>query len=291
MGFLDKIQSLIRRGRLDVPSRFELLREAISGTMSNFYMAKDRESGEIVGLKIGDREKVQLFEARFKGLKKPPEGEIATQMSHPNIVKTFEYGKTTDGLNYVVMEFLPGVGMHVLMNKRDPDIEGRRVSSIRQMAEAIAEVHRRGFIHRDVCPRNFICSPSKDLITLIDFGLSVPATPDFMQAGNRTGTPLYMSPEVVRRRKTDQRLDVFSLGVSAYQVCVYDLPWINSDTTGKAALQHDTVEPVNIFERRPDLNKTLGNAITKCIHPNADKRPQSVEDFLSMIRKVKSDTE
>ncbi|MFT5525082.1 MAG: serine/threonine protein kinase [Pirellulaceae bacterium] len=291
MGFLDKIQSLLRRGRLDVSSRFELLREAISGTMSNFYMAKDRNTGEIVGLKIGDREKMELFEARFKGLNKPPEGEIATHMSHPNIVKTFEYGKTTDGLNYVVMEFLPGFGMHVLVNKRDPELEGRRLLLIRQMAAAIGEVHRKGFIHRDVCPRNFICSPSKDFVTLIDFGLSVPATADYMQAGNRTGTPLYMAPEVVRRRKTDQRLDVFSLGVTAYQVCCYDLPWVNSDTTGKAALQHDTVEPVDIFQRRPDLNKTLGNAIKKCINPNADRRPQSVDDFLSMIRTVESDTE
>ena len=83
MGILDQLQSLLPKGKLDVNKRFEKLREAISGTMSNFFMARDRQTDEIVGLKVGDREKVTLFEGRFKGLKKPAEGEIAMGMKHP----------------------------------------------------------------------------------------------------------------------------------------------------------------------------------------------------------------
>ena len=102
MGVLDRLKAFLRtEKKLDVDARFELLREAISGTMSSFYMARDRRSGEVFGLKIADREKVEAFEARFKGLKKPSEGEIAVSLKHPNIVQTFEYGVTTKGLRYV----------------------------------------------------------------------------------------------------------------------------------------------------------------------------------------------
>jgi eukaryotic-like serine/threonine-protein kinase len=98
MSLLSKLQSLFQGDRVNVNERFELLREAVSGTMSNFYAARDRKTGKTVGLKIADREKLTTFENRFKGLNKPPEGEIAMKFNHPNIVQTFEHGFTTTGL-------------------------------------------------------------------------------------------------------------------------------------------------------------------------------------------------
>ena len=106
---------------------------------------------------------------------------------------------------------------------------------IRQAAEAIAAVHEAGFIHRDICPRNFLLTNNREDLKLIDFGLTVPATRWFMQPGNRTGTPNYMAPELVRRRPTDQRLDVFAFGVTAYEICTFELPWLRG-TTGMAAM-------------------------------------------------------
>ena len=292
MGVFDKFQSLFKREtKLEVDKRFEILREAISGTMSNFYMARDRQNDEIVGLKVGDREKVATFEARFKGLKKPPEGQIAISLHHPHIVVTKEYGVTSDGLPYVVMEFLDGPGLHVVLHKRDPLLEGKRLKLIRQMAEALSEVHRAGYIHRDVCPRNFICTPDLESLKLIDFGLTLPAQREFMQPGNRTGTPLYMAPEVVRRRWTDQRVDIFSFGVTAYQVCTYELPWPVSETTGRAALAHDTEPPREILDFRPALNRVLARAIMRCLAPDAKDRTPSMEVFLKQIAPAKADDE
>ncbi len=291
MGFLSKLQAIFQSDRVDLNERFELLRRAISGTMSKFYMARDRKTDEIVGLKIADKEKVAAFEARFKGLEKPSEGEIAMQMKHPRIVETREYGVSTEDVPFVVMEYLDGPGLQFLLKRHDPMIEGHRAELVRQMAEALAYVHEKGFIHRDVCPRNFIYLPKSQSLKLIDFGLTVPATPPFMQPGNRTGTPLYMSPEVVRRRATDQRLDIFSFGVSAYQVCTYELPWPIADTTGKAALAHDTQPPTDILKYRPSLNRKLAKAIMKCIEPDRNNRPQTMTQFLTMIRDVKSDDE
>ena len=275
--------------RVDLRERFELKRRAISGTMSKFYMAYDRKTDQTVGLKIADREKVETFEARFKGLNKPTEGEIAVQMDHPLIVKTYEFGTAVDGSPYIVMEYIEGPGLQFLLKRRDPIIEGHRHELVRQMAQALEHVHKKGFIHRDVCPRNFIYNPESKTVKLIDFGLTVPATEPFMQPGNRTGTPVYMSPEVVRRRDTDLRLDIFAFGVSAYQVCTYELPWPSEDATGKTALAHDTRPPTDILKHRPTLHRKLARAIMKCIEPDRRKRPQTMDAFLYMIRDVASD--
>ena len=291
MGLFDRFQSIFQSDRVDLRERFEILRKAISGTMSKFYVARDLKNDRIVGLKIADHEKVAIFEGRFKGLKKPTEGEIAINFHHPLVVETYEYGMTTEGVQYIVMEFVKGPGLQLLLNNRDEAIEGRRLQLIRQMAEALEYVHSQEFIHRDVCPRNFIFESDTGNVKLIDFGLSLPARREFMQPGNRTGTPLYMAPEVVRRRWTDQRLDIFAMGVSAYQICTYEFPWPFTDTTGQAALAHDTQPPRDILAYRPALNKQLAKAIMRCIRPNPNDRPQAVTDFLKAIRQVEADDE
>lgn len=278
--------------RLDVDARFERLRSAVTGTMGNFFVARDREQNRIVGVKICDQEKVALFENRFKGLKKPTEGEIALDMHHPRIVETYEYGLTTKGERYLVMEYIEGPSLQQVVQAADSQaVAGKRLNLIRQMAEAIQYVHSRGFIHRDICPRNFICFPELTGLKLIDFGLTVPATPPFMMPGNRTGTPIYMSPEIVRRRPTDQRVDIFSFGVSCYCLCTFQFPWPIAETNGRAALQHDTSPPTDIFVRRPDLNRTLGKAIMQCMHPDVQQRSESIDRFLQQIKSVERETE
>ena len=156
--------------------------------MSKFYMARDLRNDKIVGLKILDIGKTAAFEARFKG-KKPAEGEIAMKLKHPRIVETYEHGSTTDGAAYLVMEHLDGADMNSLLVGHDRRLEGNRLRLLRQAAEALAAVHAAGFIHRDISPRNFFVSKDGKSLKLIDFGLSVPAEPAFMQAGVRVGDP------------------------------------------------------------------------------------------------------
>lgn len=285
MTLLDRFLSLLPKSHVDVSTRFALLREAISGTMSSFYMARDLRTGKIVGLKILDPKKLAALEGRFRGLEKPSEGEIALQLKHPRIVETYEYGLTTAGAPYLMMEFLEGPGMNSLIVGRDKLLDGRRVHYIRLTAEALAAVHAAGFIHRDVCPRNLLLTDHGENLKLIDFGLTVPATPLFMQPGNRTGTPNYMAPELVRRKNTDQRLDVFAFGVTAYEICTFQLPWY-SGATGMAAMTHDR-PPTDIQKYRPQINPRLARAIHACIEPDVSKRCPSIEHFLEMLGKVK----
>jgi serine/threonine protein kinase len=289
MGIFRRLKSVLSGGRLDVNRRFELLREAISGTMSKFYVARDRRTDRVVGLKILDPQKTAAFEARFRGLNKPTEGEIAIRLPHPYIVQTYEHGLTTEGDQYLVMEYLEGRGLNLMISSRDPRLEGRRVEFLRQVAEALAFVHQSGFIHRDVCPRNLILTGDGAILKLTDFGLSVPAMPPFLRPGNRTGTPNYMAPELVRRRRTDARLDVFAFGVTAYEMYTGELPW-QSGHTGQAAMSHES-PPTNIRQHRPRINDRLAAAIRSCIEPDVAKRCPSMERFLAMIEHVETEDE
>ncbi|HUT10798.1 MAG TPA: serine/threonine-protein kinase [Thermoguttaceae bacterium] len=284
MAFLDRLKSLLSGGKMDVSKRFALLREAISGTMSKFYMARDLRTGQIVGLKILDAKKTAAIEARYQGMDKPSEGEISLFFDHPRIVKAFEHGITTKGEPYLVMEFLGGPGMNSLIVGRDALLDGRRMRFITQAAEGLAAVHAAGLIHRDVCPRNYILTEDRESLKLTDFGLTVPATPPFMQPGKRTGTPNYMAPEVVRRRPTDQRLDIFAFGVTIYEMCTFELPWL-SGATGMAAMSHDT-PPTDIRQYSPKLHPRLAKAIHACLEPNVERRCPSIQRFLQFIRGV-----
>ncbi len=291
MGLFDSIRAVFGSSGahvIDVEARFERMRTSAVGTMSAFYVAKDRENNRLVGIKLLDMEKHDLFEARFKGLKKPGEGEIALAMKHPKVVKTFEAGVTPKGQPVLVMEYIEGPSLQqIIVKKQQHLIAGTEVRLIRDMAESLKYVHDQGYIHRDICPRNYICLPDMSGLKLIDFGLTVPAKPPFMAPGNRTGTPLYMSPEIVRRRATDKRVDIFSLGVTAYCLCTMNHPWQGEVVTGKAALQHDTTEPTPILQRTPDLDPRLARLIMHAIQPNVQARVQTIDKFLATLDTIK----
>ena len=272
------------RARVDLVRRYELLHHGIAGTMSNFYKARDNASGAIVGLKVLDPKKVDPIESRYKGLGKAGEGEIGSLIVGPNVVKTLDWGVATDGRAFIVEEFLEGMLLHALLSKKIPLRPEQRLDLVRQAATGIDTVHRAGYVHRDICPRNFIlCTDGR--LMLFDFGLTVPDRPAFLQPGNRIGTPNYMAPEVVRRRQADRRIDLFSFGITAYEICTLELPWPRG-STGKAALAHDSTAPTDIREYWPEIPDLLASAIMSCVEADPAKRPASMEAFLARIAKV-----
>ena len=237
-----------------------------------------------MGLKVLDPKKVDPIESRYKGLGKAGEGEIGSLIVGPNVVKTLDWGVATDGRAFIVEEFLEGMLLHALLSKKIPLRPEQRLDLVRQAATAIDTVHRAGYVHRDICPRNFIlCTDGR--LMLFDFGLTVPDRPAFLQPGNRIGTPNYMAPEVVRRRQADRRIDLFSFGITAYEICTLELPWPRG-STGKAALAHDSTAPTDIREYWPDIPDLLASAIMACVEADPAKRPASMEAFLARIAKV-----
>lgn len=116
MGFLSILKRLFESDRVDLATHFEMLREAVSGTMSSFHKARDLETGKIVGLKILDPLKVDPIENRYKGLSKPSEGEIGSRITGPHVARTIRSGIATTQRAFIVFEFIDGTDLHSVLS-------------------------------------------------------------------------------------------------------------------------------------------------------------------------------
>src|SRR6516165_815278 len=128
--------------RIDVKKRFELLGRTGQGSMSKVFRARDSKIGRVVCLKILDKEKTAKFEARFPGLQRPMEGAICSSLHHRNVVQTFEYGLTKQGEQYLVMEFIDGLGFNFLIETQSPHLQGKRVAFLLQLAGGLEYIHQ-----------------------------------------------------------------------------------------------------------------------------------------------------
>lgn len=252
--------------------------------MSAVWRAVDSLSGKMVALKVLDRIKTKKFEARFTKLNKPTEGEIAVQLSHPNIVKTYEFGMTTEGEQFLVMEFVEGAGLSVYVDMQNEVMRTNRMSWIFQLGEALRYFHNSGWIHRDICPRNVMIDREMKL-KLIDFGLVVPNTPPFCAPGNRTGTASYMAPELIKRQRTDQRIDVFSFAVTCYEMFTKHHPW-EAGRTLEVILQNINKQPRDIRDYSTEIDDEIAEIIMRGLEKHPDDRWPSINAMLHEFKTV-----
>ena len=286
MGFLSKLFGGgpgNKKTKVKVASlqkRWDLQGRTGQGSMSRVFKAYDREMGRTICLKLMDKDKTKAFEARFKlqGLDKPSEGEICVQFKHKNCVTTYEHGVTNEGEPYLVMEWIDGLGLNYLVETRNALLTQHRANYMGQLAEAVQYLHGAGFLHRDLCPRNVMVDKN-GVVKLIDFGLAVPFTPAFCQPGNRTGTIEYMAPEIVRRGTTDQRVDVFALGVTAFEVFTGAQPWERSASSEETLRKRLNVAPRRAKDLNPELSDALAAALTKSIHRDRNHRYDTADEF------------
>jgi serine/threonine protein kinase len=270
--------------KIDVRKRFELLNRTGQGSMSKVWRARDKSLGRTVCLKLLDKEKTAKFEMRFVGLNKPKEGAICTSLRHKNIVQTFEYGITTEGEPYLVMELVDGMGLNFLIETKSPQLEGNRISILSQIADAVEYLHKQGYLHRDICPRNIMVT--KDgIVKLIDFGLTIPNRPEFCKPGNRTGTPNYLAPEVIRRTATDHRVDLFALGVTAYEVYTATLPWEKTQSL-QTLLSHMNSPGKDPREICPKMDKQTAQFLLKAIEREPSRRFQTAAEFREALLRL-----
>ena len=293
MSLLDSLKKLFKSKPrknipiVDIAKRFELIGRTGQGSMSKVWRARDRNLGKTVCLKILDKEKTAKFEARFVnlvGIVKPTEGEICMAVRHPNLVRTYEHGLTTDKEPFLVMELIEGLGLNFLIETKAPQLEGHRIEYLTQVAEGLDAMHRQGFLHRDVCPRNIMID-SEGVVKIIDLGLAIPYRPEFCRPGNRTGTTNYLAPELIKRQTTDHRVDMFALGVTAFEVFTGELPW------EKAASQQVLLSHVNSPARDPrmflpDLDDDTAEFLTKGVERDPKDRFQTPGDFRDALRRL-----
>jgi serine/threonine protein kinase len=258
---------------IDVNKRFELIGRMGQGSMSKVWRARDKNIGRVVCLKVLDKEKTAKFDARFPGLKRPSEGMLMMTLRHPNIVKTFEHGLTNKGEPYVVMELIEGMGLNFLIETRSPQLKGKRVDVLTQIADGLEYLHGQKYLHRDICPRNVMVT-GEGLVKIIDFGLTIPYMPQFCKPGNRTGTINYLAPELIKRNTTDHRVDLFALGVTAYEIFTSNLPWERSESL-ITLMNHMNSTGTDPREFVKDMDEELAEVLIKAIERDPSERFQT----------------
>ena len=271
--------------RANIEKRFELSGRTGQGSMSKVYKAYDREIGRNVCLKILDKLKTQKFEERFVGMKKPSEGEICLSLRHENIVRTYEHGVTTKGEPYLVMEGVEGEGLNFLVETRSARLNGQRINILHQLCDAVQYMHENKLLHRDLCTRNVMID-KEGVVKLIDFGLTIPWTPTFCSGGNRTGTVDILAPEIIKRRPIDNRVDLFALGVTAWEVFIQQHPWERSPSSEETFHRRLNTRCRDPRELKKGIEEDLAELLLKSVAKEPADRYPSANAFKEALAKL-----
>lgn len=267
---------------VDVEKRFEFLSKPINGSMSTYQPVRKRTSSKVYGLKILHASKTTQFRERFKGLDLPSEAEVTSSFDHDNIVRLIDSGRTKRDQDYLLLEHCDGIRLDEAITLAKKNSAQPKSVLLLEMIRAVGVVHDAGFIHRDICPRNFFLDVKTGRIKLFDFGVSLPNKPEFLQPGNRTGSTMYLAPEIVRRRSCDLRADIFALGVSMFELLAWQHPWEGCSSS----LDFDTQDPASLASLCPDLDENLAKVIHRCIEPNPEYRFEGIKQLLFAFRGI-----
>jgi eukaryotic-like serine/threonine-protein kinase len=291
VGFFDLFKSKPKKGKtpagpprpkpklkVDLKKRFDLHSRTGQGSMSKVWRAYDRDLGMAICLKLLDKEKTKKFEARFIGRNKPSEGEICMMLKHANIVRTFDFGVLNTGEPFMSMEWVDGVGLNFLVETRAPGLKAKVIDYLTQLSDAVEYMHNQKYLHRDLCPRNVMVT-NEGKIKLIDFGLTIPYTQAFCEPGNRTGTPDYLAPEIIKRQSTDHRVDLFALGVTAYELFTGGLPWPKAAGSMEVLRKHLNNPARDPREFKPNMIDELHSFLTKSVEREPARRFQTAAEF------------
>ena len=216
-------------------------------------------------------------------------GTVA-ELEHPNTIQVYDFGKTDDGILYIVMEFVLGPNLADLLEKGGPMEPARATKIMAQICGSLEEAHGRGIIHRDLKPDNVVLTDragQKEWVKVLDFGIAKRSSEEdkneqkLTQQGMVLGTPPYMSPEQFTGKPIDARSDIYSLGVMAYEMLSGRLPF-DANTAWEWATQHMTVPPLAI-ESTPSGQRVptkMRAAIMKALEKLPENRFSSVREFI-----------
>ena len=224
------------------------------------------------------------------------EVQLTAQLSHPNTVAIYDYGRTPDGVFYYAMEYLDGINLEDLVRLHGAQPAGRVVAILVQVCGALAEAHERGLVHRDIKPANIILTErggEPDVAKVVDFGLVKPRGVDDSLSGLSattvlTGTPLYMSPEaMLSPASSDPRSDLYALGAVAYYL-LSGHPVFSAATVSEVIGHHLQTEPLPLSQRlgRP-IPADLEALVARCLGKRPDERPASARVLREELRRCR----
>jgi serine/threonine protein kinase len=253
-----------------IGQRYEILGEAGHGSMGNVYKARDRETGEIVALKLLKPEIASdhAMMERFKN-----ELLFARKITHKNVCRMHEFNRV-GGVAYTSMEFVEGESLRSVLSRFGGLPQRKAVDLALQICSGLKEAHAQGIVHRDLKPENIMVDAHGN-VKIMDFGIARSMEAMTRMTGSLVGTPQYMAPEQVAGKPVDYRTDIYSLGLILYEMFT-GTPAFQADNPVAVALKHMQEEAVPPHQIDPAIPAYIERTILKCLLKEPANRFQSI---------------
>ena len=260
-----------------IAERYEILGKIGTGGMADVYKAKDHKLNRFVAVKVLKPEfrEDTTFIKKFRS-----EAQAAAGLTHPNIVNVFDVGDD-EGVYYIVMELIEGITLKEYIGKKGKLSIKEATSIAIQVSMGLEAAHNHGIVHRDVKPQNIIIS-TDGKVKVTDFGIARAASSNTISS-NVMGSVHYSSPEQVRGGYSDEKSDIYSLGITLYEMVTGRVPF-DGDTTVAIAIKHLQEEMVPPSVYTPDLPYSLEQIIFKCTQKSVGRRYAKMEDVIADLK-------
>lgn len=260
-----------------IGDRYEILEKIGTGGMSDVYKAKCHKLNRFVAVKVLKQEFSENanFVSKFR-----IEAQAAAGLMHPNIVNVYDVGEE-NGIYYIVMELVEGITLKKYIEKKARLSYKEAVSIAIQVSMGIQAAHNNHIIHRDIKPQNIIISKDGK-VKVTDFGIAKAATSNTITS-NVMGSVHYTSPEQARGGYSDEKSDIYSLGITMFEMLTGRVPF-NGETTVAIAIKHIQEELPTPKEFVPEIPTAVENIVLKCCQKSPDRRYQSVEELIADLK-------
>ncbi len=273
----------------EIAGRYQVVQRLGAGAFGTVYKAKDKILGRMVAIKTIRLEGLAAQGASLDELvdRFEREAQVSAQLKHPNIVTIYDIGEA-DGVSYLAMEFIDGVGLErVIANSGRLPLE-RAASIAAQVADALDFAHKNSVVHRDIKPANIMIEAG-DRVKVTDFGIAkvINSVDHLTATGSLLGTPSYMSPEQARGSPLDGRSDLFAVGAVFYEMLTGARAFRGESITG-LIFKIITEEPTPIREVDPglpeDVSRILARALSKAPETRYQTGREFADDLLALTR-------
>jgi len=261
--------------------RYQIIEELGKGGMGRVYKVLDKETGEKIALKLikpeiaSDKKTVERFRNELT---------TARKIRHKNICGMFDLGREKASY-YITMEYIPGQDLKSFIRQSGQLTVGKAISIGKQICEGLAEAHKLGVVHRDLKSNNIMIDKDGN-VRIMDFGIAHSLeTKGITGEGVIIGTPEYMSPEQVEAKETDQRSDIYSLGIILYEMVTGQLPF-EGDTPFAVGVKHKSEAPKDPKETNPQISDDLDRLILKCLEKGKENRYQDAGEVRSELSRI-----
>ena len=275
---------MIREG-VYLGKRYEILGRIGSGGMADVYKGKDHKLNRYVAIKVlkSDYRTDEVFIKKFLS-----EAQAAAGLMHPNVVNVYDVGQDR-GLYYMVMELVEGITLKDYIEKKGRLSAKETISISIQMVTGLQAAHNQHIIHRDIKPQNIIISKDGK-VKVTDFGIARATTATQTISTSVMGSVHYTSPEQARGGVVDQKSDIYSIGITMYEMITGNVPF-DGDSTVSVALKHLQEEIVSPAEEVPDIPYSLECIIMKCTQKNPGLRYHDCAALLLDLKRSLVDPE